>query len=333
MKYLPLLPLAFLAFVSSCGKSNSDAGIPLDSIGVRPLAGSASGLFMANLTTLNPGVNGTVPGTAVIIREGEKFQVFVKASPGGAGVWHQQNVHVGSRCPTAADDKNGDGLIDIEEGQQVWGNVLIPLDADLSTQDAGRGRYPVGDEAGNYFYERFTNYDVLYRDLISEDRNTNDNVSKLVGPLHLNNLVIVILGSNKDVTIPGTVASRSPHSTEQSFPIACGVFRQVTQIPGDIDSGNSGPVRSGDGSVSEPTPTPVPTPETEPEPEVGPTPEPNPNPTPTPTPNPEPQPEDDDDDEDDDNVLDRVSDWWRRRWEDIGGRRRPVRLGRGDVNH
>ncbi|WP_408095861.1 hypothetical protein ACJVC5_12530 [Peredibacter sp. HCB2-198] len=328
--YLPLLPLAFLALVSSCGKSNSDAGIPLDSVGIRSIA-ATSGFFMANLTTLNPEINGTVPGTAVIIREGEKFQVFVKASPGGAGVWHQQNVHVGSRCPTKADDKNGDGIIDIEEGQKVWGNVLIPLDAELSSQDAGKGRYPIGDEAGNYFYERFTNYDAFYRDLISEDRNTNDHVSKLVGPLNLNNLVIVVLGANKDVTIPGTVAARSPHSAEQSFPIACGVFSQVTQIPGGIDSGNSGPVRSGDGNASEPTPTPVPTPtpEPEPEPEVGPTPEPRPNPTPTPT----PEPEEEDDEDDDDNVLDRVSDWWRRRWEDIGGRRRPVRFGRTDMNH
>lgn len=273
-----------------------------------PLDGSnINGLYMATLTTLNPDINGTVPGTAVVIREGDKFQAYVKASAGPGGIWHQQNIHLGSRCPNQGDDLNADGVIDIEEGQNAWGNVIIPLDGDLSSQDAGKNRYPVGDEVGNYFYERFTNFDIFYKDLKGIDRNPADHISKLAPSegFQIEGKVIVILGAGKDANLPATVASRSPYKVNQTFPIACGIFQKITQIPNDIGNGtDTGTIGDTDNE---------------------------PNPPPTPEPPTNPAPEENDENEEDDDLLGRLSDWWRRRWGNLTNHRRP-RLDRGNMD-
>lgn len=295
-----LLPLAILTLVSSCGKSNSNAGFPEEEMAsVTPLDGSnINGLYMATLMTLNPAVNGNIPGTVVVHRQGEKFQVFVKITGGGSGTWHQQNIHIGTRCPLESDDMNGDGLIDIVEGNRIWGKVVIPLDNNLSSQDAGKNKYPQGDENGNYFYERFTNFDTLFRDLKSTDSHPEDNIMKLTATqgFDLRGKVVVIHGAAQSANLPGTIASEGSYRANQTFPIACGEFQKITKMPDDIQSGQApGPV--GDSDV-QPTPPPE-----------------EPTPTPTPTPSePRPDGEENDDNDESEEWYDRLSDWWRRRF-------------------
>ena len=308
--------LLLLAFVSSCGKSNSSAGMPVAKSKVLPVNGSnIRGLYMAKFFTINSHVNGSLPGSATIQRQEDKFFAYVRLFGGAPNAWHQQNIYEGSRCPNMGDDLNKDGYIDIEEGNKVWGKVLIPLDANISSQYAGKNIFPLGDATGSYFYERVGSFDKMFKDLKSEDKNMADNVSKLLPEqgLDIEGRVVVIQGTANTVIYPETVASYKNQAPYQSLPIACGVFSRVTkipgtphpeEIPGEVDDIEEGDAPEGDNWEPE-TPTPE-NPDTDWD-----------------------RPDRDDDyhrprtdGENDDPWYDRVIDWWRSRWDRARGSRR-----------
>lgn len=303
--------LLLLSFVSSCGKSNSNAGLPEVKQKVLPVNGeNINGLYMAKFFTINPGVNGTLPGSATLQRQDDKFYAYIRVFGGAPNAWHQQNVHVGSRCPNAGDDLNGDGYIDIEEGNKVWGKVLLPLDSNIASQAAGKNIFPIADASGTYFYERVTSFDRMFDDLKTVDKNLDDNIAKLSPEqgLDFEGKVVVVHGTADTVIYPETVASADRRPPHQTLPIACGVFSKVTSIPGQVEGGEEVPGPIGD--VEE---APVPVPEEIPAPET--------NPTPTPT---DDWSDDDynDDRDRDDRWYDRISDWWRSRWNRDRGNRR-----------
>jgi hypothetical protein len=299
MRVLGLL-LLICFIITSCGKSDSNAGMPLIEPKVLPVDGSnIEGLYMARFTTLNPHVNGTLPGSATLHRQEDKFYAYVRLFGGAPNAWHQQYIHEGSRCPNAGDDLNADGYIDVTESNKVVGRVLIPLDANISSQSAGKNIFPMSDEAGTYFYERVTPFQKLFNDLKDTDKNIFDNFMKLAPEdgLDIEGKVIVIHGASEDLSLPETVASTERRSQSQTLPIACGVFKPVTTIPGeplgDEIPGPIGEVEEGD-SI----------PETE-----------------------RPDPDDyrrPDRRENGDRWYDRVIDWWRSRWNRDRGNRRPV---------
>ena len=291
--------LLLLSFVSSCGKSNSNAGLPEVKQKVLPVNGeNINGLYMAKFFTINPGVNGTLPGSATLQRQDDKFYAYIRLFGGGPNVWHQQNVHVGSRCPNAGDDLNSDGYIDIDEGNKVWGKVLLPLDSNIASQAAGKNVFPIADATGTYFYERVTSFDRMFVDLKTVDKDLDDNIAKLSPEqgLDFEGKVVVIHGTADTIIYPDTVASTERYLPHQTLPVACGVFSRVTSIPGEVEGGEEipGPV----GDVQE-----APVPET--------------NPTPT-----DDWSDDNNDRDHDDRWYDRLSDWWRSRWNRDRGARR-----------
>lgn len=299
-----------LLVMASCGKSPANrAGVPVFEPKALPLDGSnVEGLYMAKFTTLNPQVNGTLPGSATLQRDGDKFYAYVRLFGGAPQGWHQQNVYEGNRCPTLNDDTNGDGYIDVVEGNAVWGKILIPLDSNLSSQKAGRNIYPMADASGSYFYERETSFKSLYNDLKSDDKDMNDDYIKLAPESGIDFVgkVVVVFGTAPTVSYPASVASNENRPVHQTLPIACGVFSQLTSIPGEpLPSEVPGPVEPPTGEVGEVPPT-----------------------TPTDTyPTPNPYPEDNGDGEysprpRERNWYRRISDWWRRTWENERGLRR-----------
>lgn len=303
MQFLGLAIL--LALVSSCGKSNSSAGLPIQKTPLPVNGSNILGIYMAKFDTLNTSVNGNLPGSATLQRRDDKFHAYVRLFGGAPGGWHVQNIHTG-RCPTPSDDMNSDGFIDYEEAMRVLGPILLPLDSNLSSQNAGKNIYPIADSSGSYFYERMTSFSRMFEDLKKEDQDPTDNMTKLEADsgLDFTGKVVVIHGAPDTAELPETVVSDGQRPASQMLPIACGTFEQVRSIPGEpVPDTAPGPV--GDGEVSTPDP--------------GPGPEPRPQPEPQPRPRPEPE---DDDEEDDDNWYDRVIDWWRRTWEnDRRGRR------------
>lgn len=229
--------LAVLSLLGSCGNSgSSNSGSQAQrQEEVAPVDGSnIDGHYQAKFITLNPHVNGTIPGSANFLRKEDRLFAFVRLFAGGVRAWHQQYVYTGSRCPTMNDDTNLDGFVDIAEAEAVVGKILIPMDSDISTQGSGRRFFPLGDLSGYYHYERITSFRRFLKDLQDEDRDLTDNTAKL-GPgegLRLTGRVFMALGVAETVMLPETVATQERRQAFQTLPIVCGVFSKVTAEPG-----------------------------------------------------------------------------------------------------
>ncbi len=192
------------------------------------------GSYIARFGTLNPHVVGSLPGSAHIRREEKKISAFVRLFAGTAATPHFQNVHVGSRCPTIADDINFDGYLDYEEVIRVVGPVVIPLDEDISSQSDGNRIWPKSLANGSYSYLKEGKFKSFWKDLKSKDKDPNDNMMKLSSwqGLAITGKVIVILGVSEDKIFPASVKPRSRYKVWASFPIACGLFLPVFNTPG-----------------------------------------------------------------------------------------------------
>lgn len=290
---LILLSLPALALLGGCGDAAqmpefNQVGLPIDGSNI-------NGVYVAELTAINTKVSDN-KGSATIIRQGDRLRAMVKMTNGTPYTWHPQKIYLGSRCPTQQDDQNGDGYIDVKEGEAVYGNAILPLDGDLHRQDAGKNLYPSSSGSGEYFYERSANFTQLFNDLKDLDPDFLDDLAKLnpEAGLSVEGAVIVIQGADEWTNLPPSVASRGTMKHQSSLPVACGVFKRVTQLP----QADAQP------------------------PSVEPTPEPMPEPTPLPDADPQPSPSPDtddemDEDEDDDNWVDRVVNWWRERWRGV----------------
>jgi len=244
MKIIPnstFISLSALTLLISCGQNQTDSQTTApgntrteDSI---PLDGSnIVGRYQAKFVTLNPHVNGTIPGSANFFRKEDKIFAYVRLFAGGPKAWHMQHVYTGNRCPEIKDDMNGDGFIDILEAEAVLGKILIPLDSDISTQAAGKRFFPLADLSGYYHYERITRFDTFLRDLQKEDEDPLDRIVKLSPDegLELVGKTVLIQGVAETVQLPDTVESMDRRKSFQTLPIACGVFEKADLIPGEV---------------------------------------------------------------------------------------------------
>lgn len=179
--------------------------------------------YTATLAEVNPlaatGVTGN--GTIVVNKDNLTINVDVAGAPAGV---HMQGITVGAACPTMANDTNGDGYIDGQEAQAVTGKTLIPLDSDLTSQEAGANQYP----SDNYNYSQTASFSQMLTDLLLPDVNTNDSIIKLSASdeLTFNGKVIVVYGVPDSVALPGTVVGVDRMTPHASLPIACGVINR-----------------------------------------------------------------------------------------------------------
>ncbi|HXH75623.1 MAG TPA: hypothetical protein VNJ08_11690 [Bacteriovoracaceae bacterium] len=216
------------------------------------------GVYLAKFTTLNPGIVGTIPGSAQFRRIDDRISAYVRLFAGSPDTAHFQNVHSGNRCPTMPeDDKNEDGFIDIKEALAVVGPVIIPLDADLTTQLSGNSLWSKSFPNGSYEYMVDTNFDGLLDDMRDEDENPRDNISKIASdaPFDLAGKVFMVQGVGPEKVLPESIASLPKYKNHQTFPIACGVY-----IPGPMESGTlyedviTGPVAPVEETIDQPAP-------------------------------------------------------------------------------
>lgn len=236
--------LSNFLFLNGCGEKNTTNKLAER---LEPNENSSTwitGLYRADFKTLNPHVNGTLPGSATVFLKDEKIYFYLRLFAGKPRAWHQQAIRLGSRCPVKSDDKNGDGFIDIDEADEIWGKIITPLDSDPGSQNSGKNFYPTGDLSGSYWYERIVSYNRFISDLSNEDTNLEDNIVKL--PLNqsfsFENKVVSILGIDDKTPLPETVATQGKKPSFQNLPIACGVIKKVTTMPGTPDAGIPGPV-------------------------------------------------------------------------------------------
>jgi hypothetical protein len=264
MKRSTLVPaVAVLSLLAACGKAPSGRGVD-NSIAEAERAAAAAaadgsnidGKYLATFTTLNGHVVGTIPGSATLMRNGDRFYAYVRLFAGSPEAWHPQNVWTGNRCPNLGDDLNGDGTIDIVEARRVLGEIIIPLDADLSSQNGLRNWYPKGDLSGSYFYEKMTSFRRFWADLKNSRGNSD---FKKLGPdegLALEGKAVLIQGVGADKELPESVESEGRWRPFQTLPIACGIFRKVNELPGtewsDEVAGPVAPVEEGQDRPAEP---------------------------------------------------------------------------------
>lgn len=211
-----LLFILFFITLMSCGKNsdgsksgtqNSDHSEP------RREEQTAEGTYRAIMRPMNNSLSGFLPTGATEVGI-MNDQVIIKTYlDDDARVTHLQNIHTGSRCPSAQDDLNKDGLIDIKEAYKVVEKILIPLDADISSLEEGAGIYPLG---GAFTYEESTPLLVLQND-----------VRKRVGEnLNFDGRVVLIHGVNGATKISETVATKGEMLRQASIPIVCGILKR-----------------------------------------------------------------------------------------------------------
>lgn len=233
----------------SCSKGGGGGSSKAPGKKTETLETEMYGAYQAFLAPINKTVSGHLNGSLTLVREKDEIIADVRLSGGPKSVLHNQNIHIGDKCPTEDDDLNGDGYVDAEEAHLVHKEILIPLDDDISSQRMGLGTFPVTDAFGYYFWSRVTSFEKIMTDLREEDINLQDDYVKLPTEKSLTMIgkVIVIKGVPEITPLPETVAGRGRLSKHQALPIACGVIRRMGVVPGVLDTDTTGiPVPAGE---------------------------------------------------------------------------------------
>jgi hypothetical protein len=188
-------------------------------------------LYVAELHPLNPGLqNNLDPNrrTPLGVASGKAYFRVVNgmltavvdmsgtepaANPFPEGI-HPQHIHAADRCPTAAADANGDGIVDVIEGLPYYGPILVPLDGDISNGTSEIPSFPFGAGArGTYHYEASALLATLE--------------AAIGEPLDLPARHVVVHGIDLSTPLPPTVQSLPGLPAQVTLPIACGEIREV----------------------------------------------------------------------------------------------------------
>ena len=251
MKYTSALIISSLLLATACGggggggvkktptrqEQQTPVVIDLD------IDAAIDGQYLAIFETVNPQITSKITGAFTFSREKDIDEVVgdVRITNAGPALLHAQTVRLGTRCPIATDDTNGDGIIDAKEGEAVYGKIYFPLDGDLASASSHDGEFPVGDVYGNYIWARMTKFTKFISDLRSADH--SDGYFKLgpKEPMDLEGRVVVVHGVDAAADLPATVSSVGRSVAYQTLPIACGVIGKVLNPPGTVDDGTYPP--------------------------------------------------------------------------------------------
>lgn len=192
--------------------------------------------YVAVLKSINE-TAGPITGAVTVNIDGDLMVANVRVSGSTPDTIQAQAIHVSHFCPTEVADENLDGYIDIIEAQPFTSSVIIPLDGDINSQLSQHGMFPTSDAWGSYIYSVTNSYKMLMDDLYTPDEDPEDNMVKLAKgmPLNLGEKVVVIYGVADSVVLPETVQTLPGLSSNQTLPIACGVFSKISVIPGTVE--------------------------------------------------------------------------------------------------
>ena len=187
------------------------------------------GIYRVVLTPVNAALAGETNGTIEIQIDGDDVVVKGTVANAPAGVKHLQNVMTGNRCPDMSADTNGDGIIDGKEAQASYGQILIPLDSNLSEQIAGMEFGPIANSEGTYVYRRSTTLSMMLSDLHAPDPDVEDHIAKLPAgdDLRLAGRVVVVHGVSGSAALADTVGTVGNLTPAQALPIACGKLVRI----------------------------------------------------------------------------------------------------------
>lgn len=203
-------------------------------IAMSPTAAFADGADGTYQTSLDPLNGSSGSGMAMITVQGD--QATVKMSWTGlpktfkdADYPHVQHIHIGSQgtCPTSADDKNGDGIVDTVEGQPSYGEIGTTLSVKGDTSPNAATDLKVAPGGDTLEYNRTI---TLSQDVV-------DSLSSGTG-------VIVVHGLD-----PATLSKKAAEAKSNlvpSLPLAA----TSPALCGALDMTPKGGVDTGSGSTS-----------------------------------------------------------------------------------
>lgn len=210
MKSTTILAVLTLLSVVACGKGGgSGSSSPRRDVASRMME-ATPGTYYAILRPVNFHSNGFLPyGQATFTLKDDFLQVST-AMDDDQAVTHRQTLHMGSRCPTAADDTNGDSYVDYNEAMAVVGKVLMPLDGDLNSVAAGAEMYPRG---------------------IGMTYNKSASLAKINADLRMKigfeGRVVLVHGTSQNSAFPTSLASFQGEPAHLSLPVTCGILKKV----------------------------------------------------------------------------------------------------------
>lgn len=213
----------FITLITACGKKSGDSGSPAP---WSQQEAFEQGEYRVVLQPLNGAIlNHKTLGTAKLKLLAEEFIVNVNLT-NSHNSKHLQNIHASGKCPDTTHDTNKDGYIDIYEGSNAFGKILIPLDSDLATQAAGADYAPTG---AAYSYSESAKIAETLTDLFNPETHDQDFITKLkpTGSLMLAGRTLVVLGASQKNSLPVSIATLPDQTPEATIPIACGQIKRI----------------------------------------------------------------------------------------------------------
>lgn len=187
--------------------------------------------FTANLTTLN---DSGVTGTAYLTLNNNTLTVHIIASGLQTGVSHAQHIHgtfdadgnvTNATTPTVAgQDTNGDGYVELGEGQATYGPILVPL-----SLSPGSGTFPTTTDGSIDYTQTFDlTADATFTSPLARPGTTESDL------MPLTDREIVLHGMNAPVDITDNALGLSFTMGEYDpvFPVASGeIMMAVATVP------------------------------------------------------------------------------------------------------
>lgn len=180
--------------------------------------------YEAQLSALNSHITGLeTSGKAEFLLSNDTLFVTIEVENAPPNIQHWQNFHGtpaadDTRCPTMADDKNKDGIIDMFEVGPASGRMMVPFNANPALMNIGDFTYPTADENGYYKYEKA----IPMEDLANNFANSFGGYD-----IHLDKDAIYIHGVPEDTNLPSSVKSISGVPNYLTLPIACGKIKRI----------------------------------------------------------------------------------------------------------
>jgi hypothetical protein len=193
-------------------------------VGLSSTPGKAAERYVAKLLPPNAEkIGSSASGTADLQVADGKLNVSIDLAGLTPGLMHLQHFHGfpdgrNAVCPTAKEDANGDGFIDLIETEAVAGTTMLPFHEHPVTLEIPSDTYPVADHSGAASYRHTDSVDELEKAL----------KEKFKAPvLDLAKRVIFVHGVASDAKLPDSVKSLPGVPAQVTIPVACGKIEAV----------------------------------------------------------------------------------------------------------
>lgn len=183
-------------------------------------------VYEAHLQPLNSKVTGLqTTGDARFVVANDTMTVTINVKNAPPNMEHWQHFHGFANDSmavnaTAADDKNGDGIVDVVESAASSGATMVPFNKFPAKMDVGANTYPIAGKDGSYHYEAKIPMDSLKAAFAKAFNGS---------AIDLDKRVLYIHGVPTGTKLPKSVASIGSIPAQVTLPIACGEIRKVSE--------------------------------------------------------------------------------------------------------